>query len=106
MAFCTLWRSSLINPTGDSGQVRTDGSTDETNVLLCFDLDDDITLRLRRLLHKTDFRNWNNEPFLMLKYALNIVIEQCEDDLWSLCVSASCERRMATICASSSSSLK
>ncbi|KAI3203224.1 hypothetical protein CBS147311_4325 [Penicillium roqueforti] len=87
MAFCTLWRSSLINPTGDSGQVRTDGSTDETNVLLCFDLDDDITLRLRRLLHKTDFRNWNNEPFLMLKYALNIVIEQCEDDLWSLCAS-------------------
>ncbi|KAI3130056.1 hypothetical protein CBS147330_4821 [Penicillium roqueforti] len=83
MAFCTLWRSSLINPTGDSGQVRTDGSTDETNMLLCFDLDDDITLRLRRLLHKTDFRNWNNEPFLMLKYALNIVIEQCEDDLWS-----------------------
>lgn len=63
--------------------MRTDGSTDETNVLLCFDLDDDITLRLRRLLHKTDFRNWNNEPFLMLKYALNIVIEQCEDDLWS-----------------------
>lgn len=83
MAFCTLWRSSLVNPTEDSGQVRTDKSTDETNVLLCFDLDDDITLRLRRLLHKADLRQWKNEPFLMLEYALSVVIDQCEKDLWS-----------------------
>jgi hypothetical protein len=83
MAFCTLWRSSLVNHTEDSGQGRTDESTDETNVLLCFDLDDNTTLRLRRLLHKADLRNWKNEPFLMLEYALSVVIDQCEKDLWS-----------------------
>ncbi|KAJ5624182.1 hypothetical protein N7510_000491 [Penicillium lagena] len=83
MAFCTLWRSSLVKPTEESGRLRADEFTDETNVLLCFDLDDNITLRLRRLLHKADLRNWKNEPFLMLEYAINIVVEQCENDLWS-----------------------
>ncbi|OQE18886.1 hypothetical protein PENFLA_c020G01583 [Penicillium flavigenum] len=83
MAFCTMWRSSLVNHTAGSGQPRMDGSSDETHVLLCFDLDDDITFRLRRLLHKADLRDWNIDPFLMLEYALHIVIEQCEQDLWS-----------------------
>lgn len=75
MAFCTLWRSSAVN--------STDESTDETNVLVCFDLDDNITLRLRRLLQKADLRHWKNEPFLMLEYALKAVVGQCEDDIWS-----------------------
>lgn len=83
MAFCTLWRATVITPIENSGQVRTDESTDETHVLLCFDLDDDTTLRLRRILHKADQKHWKNEPFLMLEYALRIVIDQCERDLWS-----------------------
>ncbi|KAJ5762331.1 uncharacterized protein N7511_005713 [Penicillium nucicola] len=83
MAFCTLWRASSVAPTEGSGQLRADQSTDQTNVLLCFDLDDDSTLRLRRLLHKADLRNWKNEPFLMLEFALSIVVDQFEEDLWS-----------------------
>ncbi|CAI7581718.1 unnamed protein product [Penicillium bialowiezense] len=75
MAFCTLWRSSVVN--------STDEFTDETNVLVCFDLDDNITLRLKRLLQKADLRHWKNEPFLMLEYALKVVVDRCEDDLWS-----------------------
>jgi hypothetical protein len=83
MAFCTLWRSSMSSPIEDAGQLRVNESTDETNVLLCFDLDDDFTLRLRTLLHKADLKRWKNEPFLMLEHALSVVIDQCEKDLWS-----------------------
>lgn len=83
MAFCTLWRSSALNSETDNGQAKPEESADETNILLCFDLDDDIVLRLRRLLHNTDLRNWKEEPFLMLEFALSIVVDQCEEDLWS-----------------------
>ncbi|KGO39068.1 Mg2+ transporter protein, CorA-like/Zinc transport protein ZntB [Penicillium expansum] len=30
-----------------------------------------------------DLRDWKKEPFLMLESALSIVVDQCEEDLWS-----------------------
>ncbi|OQE47245.1 hypothetical protein PENCOP_c001G07618 [Penicillium coprophilum] len=81
MAFCTLWRSCL-GPKTETGRVKTDGSND-TTLLLCFDLDNEVVLRLRRLLHSADLKTWNEDPFLMLDFALSIVVDQCEEDLWS-----------------------
>ncbi|KAK4863266.1 hypothetical protein LT330_002044 [Penicillium expansum] len=83
MAFCTLWRSSCLTPETNNGQATTQKPADETNILLCFDLDDELVLRLRRLLHNADLRDWKKEPFLMLESALSIVVDQCEEDLWS-----------------------
>lgn len=83
MAFCTLWRSSRLDSEIDNGPAKTEESADETNILVCFDLDDEFVLRLRRLLHNADFRKWEEEPFLMLEFALSIVVDQFEEDLWS-----------------------
>ncbi|KAJ5208185.1 hypothetical protein N7449_002564 [Penicillium cf. viridicatum] len=83
MAFCTLWRSSHRDSETYSGPAKTKESTDETNILVCFDLDDEFILRLRRLLHNADLKKWEEEPFLMLEFALSIVVDQCEEDLWS-----------------------
>ncbi|CAI7616825.1 unnamed protein product [Penicillium palitans] len=83
MAFCTLWRSSRLDSETDNGPAKTEESADETNILVCFDLDDEFVLQLRRLLHNADLRKWQEEPFLMLGFALSIVVDQCEEDLWS-----------------------
>lgn len=83
MAFCTLWRSSRRDSETYGGPAKTKESTDETNILVCFDLDDEFILRLRRLLHNADLKKWEEEPFLMLEFALSIVVDQCEEDLWS-----------------------
>lgn len=83
MAFCTLWRSSRLDSETDNGTAKTEESADETNILVCFDLDDAFVLGLRRLLHNADLRKWEEEPFLMLEFALSIVVDQCEEDLWS-----------------------
>ncbi|CAI7623584.1 unnamed protein product [Penicillium crustosum] len=83
MAFCTLWRSSRLDSNTDNGPGKTGEPADETNVLVCFDLDDEFVLQLRRLLHNADLRKWEEEPFLMLEFALSIVVDQCEEDLWS-----------------------
>lgn len=83
MAFCTLWRSSRLDSETDNGPAKTEGSTNATNILVCFDLDDESVLQLRHVLQNADLRKWEEEPFLMLEFALSIVVEQCEDDLWS-----------------------
>ncbi|KAJ5879513.1 hypothetical protein N7455_002978 [Penicillium solitum] len=83
MAFCTLWRSLRLDSETDNNPAKTEESADETNILVCFDLDDEFVLRLRRLLHNADLRKWEEEPFLMLEFALSIVVDQCEEDLWS-----------------------
>lgn len=83
MAFCTLWRSLRLDSETDNSPAKTEESADETNILVCFDLDDEFVLRLRRLLHNADLRKWEEEPFLMLEFALSIVVDQCEEDLWS-----------------------
>lgn len=83
MAFCTIWRSSSYESTKITGQVKTQKPADETNLLLCFDLDDEVIIRLRQILHSADLAEWKEEPFLMLESALNVVLDQCEKDLWS-----------------------
>ncbi|RAK97064.1 uncharacterized protein BO80DRAFT_428578 [Aspergillus ibericus CBS 121593] len=83
MGFSTLWLKHM------EGQQKSEAECDmplpsgETHIMLCFDLDKHMSSKLVRLLRDTDLLESQNEPFFLLKVALETVVAQFEEDLGS-----------------------
>ncbi|KAJ5646826.1 hypothetical protein N7490_003198, partial [Penicillium lividum] len=81
MGFSTLWLKH--SDTEHENEVIPGNSplSNETHIMLCFDLEENIAKKLICAFDQTDVVESQNEPFFLLKVALGTVVEQFEGDL-------------------------